>query len=96
MVMKNDAEVARELEKGSPGRKRPLVHLVLSGHTHALFPGLQALPSSARECEHPDLGDDQCQLIVGSLMQLDKFQKRGDWPHQCEILRIYPTFKGTK
>jgi 3',5'-cyclic AMP phosphodiesterase CpdA len=89
MVMKNDTDVARELVKGSPGGSRPLVHLVLSGHTHELFPRLEELPDNARECEHPDLGDDQCQLIVGTLMQLDTFQKRGDWPHQCEILRIY-------
>jgi len=89
MAMGNDAEVAGELDNGSPGGLRPLVHLVLSGHTHELFPELGRLPMSARQCEHPDLGIDQCQLIIGSLMQLDKFDKRQDWPHQCQVLRIY-------
>jgi hypothetical protein len=89
MVMRNATHVARKLEEGSPEGLKPIVHLVLSGHTHALFPKLQELPPNSRECEHNDLGYDQCQFIVGTLMQLDKFQQRGDWPHQCEILRIY-------
>jgi hypothetical protein len=37
----------------------------------------------------PDLGNDQCQFVVGTLMQLDKYRKRAQWPHQCEVLRLY-------
>jgi 3',5'-cyclic AMP phosphodiesterase CpdA len=37
MVMRNDKDVAIQLERGSPAGIRPLVHLVLSGHTHAYF-----------------------------------------------------------
>lgn len=89
MVMMNDGLVARFLDGSTPGGKHPLVHLVLSGHTHALFPGHGQLPVSVRMCNHWALGQDQCQLVVGSLMQLDRFSKRGDWPHQSQVLRFY-------
>jgi hypothetical protein len=89
MVMRNDRKVARFLDGKTGLGKHPIVHLVLSGHTHALFPEHGLLPPSARFCNHWALGQDQCQMIVGSLMQLDTFGKRGDSPHQCQVLRLY-------
>jgi hypothetical protein len=54
-----------------------------------MFPLFGYLPPTVRGCNHPTLGNDQCQLIVGTLMQVDRFGKRGNWPHQCEVLRFY-------
>jgi hypothetical protein len=90
MHMDNDSAVARAL--GGPSRVgvAPLAHLVLSGHTHKLFPKHGELPSDVRKkLPQPDLGMDQFQLIVGSLMQHDLLGDRGAWPHQCQILRFY-------
>jgi len=89
MVMSNDEKVAGVLETKSPAGAYPLVHLVLSGHTHSLYPLQGKLPLEPSLCTHPPLGSDQCQLIVGSLMQLDRYNKRLGWPHQCQILRLY-------
>jgi hypothetical protein len=89
MSLRNDSSVASVLDTPSPNGAYPLAHLVLSGHTHFLYPQHGTLPSQPSLCIHPDLGDEQCQLVVGSLMQLDKYQKRQGWPHQCEILRLY-------
>jgi hypothetical protein len=90
MSMSNDSDVARALDKPSPKGAYPLAHLVLSGHTHSLFPEHGKLPSQPYLCVQPDLGKDQCQLVVGSLMQIaDRYDKRKKWPHQCEVLRLY-------
>jgi Calcineurin-like phosphoesterase len=89
MSMKNDREVGAALGERSPRGAYPLAHLVLSGHTHALFPEHGKLPVQPSLCVHPDLGPDQCQLVAGTLMQLDRYQKRSGWPHQCELLRLY-------
>jgi hypothetical protein len=91
MVIANERAVGKRLEAAT----RP-VHLVLSGHTHALFPEHGVLPRSPRDVAHDPLGTDQCQLVIGTLMQVDRFGKRGDHPHQAEILRFYqdPTEPG--
>jgi hypothetical protein len=65
------------------------IHLVLSGHTHALYPEHGKLPTSPRACDHDPLDNDQCQLVVGSLMQVDRFAKRWPHAHQCQVLRFY-------
>ncbi len=83
-VIANESDVGRRLDVAPP-----FVHLVLSGHTHVLFPEHGKLPHSPRTCSHSPLGTDQCQLVVGTLMQVDRFQKRGDHPHQCQVLRFY-------
>ncbi|MEA2203245.1 MAG: hypothetical protein QOE77_21 [Blastocatellia bacterium] len=89
MSMKNDTDVAATLDRQSPNGAYPLAHLVLSGHTHSLYPEHGKLPSQPSLCLHPDLGDDECQFVVGSLMQLDWYGRRGQWPHHCEVLRMY-------
>lgn len=89
MHMDNDSAIARELRGAAPSGVAPLAHIVLSGHTHALFPEHGTLPPQVRNCAHPDLGPDQCQLVVGSLMQHDPLGTRGPWPHQCQVLRLY-------
>lgn len=93
MSMSNDSIVGRNLDVPSPGGAYPLAHLVLSGHTHFLFPCQGALPAQPSLCLHPELGNDQCQFVVGTLMQLDKYNKRSGWPHQCEVLRLYYSAK---
>jgi len=87
--MINQAGVGQRLDSNTPMGAHPIVHLVLSGHIHAPFPEMGKLPANPQACSHPRLGPEQCQLIVGSLMQADKFGKRGFWPHQCQILRFY-------
>jgi 3',5'-cyclic AMP phosphodiesterase CpdA len=89
MVMRNDSAVAVELDTPTPGGIHPVAHLIMSGHTHRLFPAHGTLPSQTALCNHHDLGDEQCQLVVGSLMQLDKLNQRLGWPHQCQVLRLY-------
>jgi 3',5'-cyclic AMP phosphodiesterase CpdA len=89
MVLRNDQKVAEALDTTSPAGTYPLVHLVLSGHTHSLYPLHGKLPAQPDRCIHPPLGSTQCQLVVGSLMQLDRYDKRLAWPHQCQILRLY-------
>ncbi len=89
MSMSNDSTVAKALDQPTPNGAYPLVHLVLSGHTHAFYPQHGTLPPQPSLCRHPQLGTEQCQFVVGSLMQLDRYGKRGAWPHQCEVLRLY-------
>lgn len=89
MSMSDDADVAKVLGERSDNGAYPLAHLVLSGHTHFLFPKHGELPLQPSSCMHPDLGSDQCQFVVGTLMQLDRFSKRPEYPHQCEVLRLY-------
>lgn len=89
MSMSNDSDVAKVLDKPSPQGAYPLAHLVLSGHTHCLYPEHGKLPVQPSQCLHPDLGSDQCQFVVGSLTQFDRCSKREGSPHQCEVLRMY-------
>lgn len=89
MSMKNDSDVATFLDMPRQNGAYPLVHLVLSGHTHYFYPRHGQLPSEPSLCNHPDLGDAECQFVVGSLMQLDKNGRRQGWPHQCQVLRFY-------
>jgi len=89
MSLSNDGQVAGILDTPTEKGAYPLAHLVLSGHTHFLYPQHGTLPTQPSLCVHPDLGNDQCQFIVGTLMQLDKYDKREGWPHQCEVLRLY-------
>jgi 3',5'-cyclic AMP phosphodiesterase CpdA len=89
MCMQNDSEVAKALDTTTVKGAYPLAHLVLSGHTHFLFPPHGKLPAQPQSCLHPDLGTNQCQFVVGTLMQLDRYNKRGKYPHQCEVLRFY-------
>ncbi len=89
MAMRNDDKVAKALDTPSTKGAYPLVHLVLSGHTHFLYPAHAALPPQPHLCMHGPLQSNQVQLVVGTLMQLDRYDKRHGWPHQCQILRFY-------
>jgi hypothetical protein len=90
MSMRNDRDFAKALDTPSNKQAYPLAHLVLSGHTHSLFPEHGTLPVQPYLCVHPELGNDQCQFVVGSLMQIaDRYDKRKKWPQQCEVLRMY-------
>lgn len=89
MSMTNDSDVARILDSPTAGGAYPLAHLVISGHTHSLYPDHGALQSEPCLLKHPDLGNDQCQFVVGTLMQLDMYNKRAQWPHQGQVLRLY-------
>jgi len=55
------------------------IHLILSGHTHETYP--DSFDNIHRS--------KPLQLVIGSLMQYDKYKIRGDYPHQCQIIRIY-------
>lgn len=72
----------------------PLAHLVLSGHTHGLFPKHGALPRNAGTPHHPPLGQHQLQLIVGSLSKAVRGVPPPAYdvntePHQCQVLRFF-------
>lgn len=88
MSMIDDRSVAEALSAPNTDGPYPLAHLVLSGHTHFLFPKHGTLPDRTFQCIHPYLGDEQCQFVVGSLMQLDRRQDE-KWTQQCEVLRLY-------
>ena len=65
----------------------PLAHLVISGHTHEVYPPFGSLPIKSDHTTHPPLARGTCQLIGGTLSQQDFDGKR--WPHQFELLRFY-------
>lgn len=99
MVLKNATEVSDRL-CGAGSRIKPLVHLILSGHTHSLHPLPDALPEQTRDEAQPLLGVDQCQFVTGSLLQARprgvgvlapttpdlRMARR---PHQCVALRLH-------
>lgn len=89
MVLRKWHLVCDFLKTGGGTGVSPLAHLILSGHTHQLSPSLFTLPETVRECDQIPLGDEQCQLVVGSLAQLDPKRTHGDHAHQCQILRFY-------
>jgi len=76
-----------------------MVHLILSGHTHKLFP--EVLPEAVGGLDHRPLGNDQCQLIVGTLSQVrvarsedpstarEPVDPERKYGHQCQILRFF-------
>lgn len=84
------------VDRLAPAREEPpLIHLVLSGHTHELFPPHGELPRDVTGCAHDPLVENQAQLVVGALMQdspraIAAPPKPPDPPrHQAEVLRIY-------
>jgi len=86
----NSRDVATRLNSASPlGTAPPLIHVLLSGHVHLMFPEYGRLPTTVGNCGHGYLGKKQCQLVVGSLMQEDPTGKRGLWTHQFQVLRFY-------
>jgi hypothetical protein len=89
MRLRHDGRIGQALDGETEGGRRPVVHLVLGGHTHVMFPRLGALPPTSDQCIHPTLGDEQLQLIIGPLMQIDLFNKRGEWPFQAQFLRFF-------
>jgi hypothetical protein len=94
MTMIDAVGVAQALVVPGTG---PLAHLVLSGHTHRLHPGLKSLPANAGFQHHPPLGQHQLQLIVGSLSKAVRFSgppsssgyDAAGEPHQCQVLRFF-------
>lgn len=88
MVLDDQESTCRFLDRGTDGA-RPLIHLILSGHTHFLSPGILTFPESFAGADQPPLGRHQCQITVGSLSQVDPDGVRGDFPQQCQIVRFY-------
>jgi hypothetical protein len=89
MVLNRQSMVCNFLRTGDGSGVAPLAHLILSGHTHDLSPPIFALPDAVRACDQIPLGNEQCQLVVGSLSQLDPGRKHGALAHQCQVLRFY-------
>jgi hypothetical protein len=100
MVLKNRGDLAARLAGATSGGARPWVHVVLSGHTHDLFPTPEeALPATANEARHAPLQPGQCQLVVSSAMQVEEFRRRivteegeveiENPSHIVEVLRCY-------
>ena len=81
----DEAGVSGRLARGGRG----LVELILSGHTHALFPGLGLLPDHASDAAQRHLAAGQVQMVVGTLLQKDEFEARNPYPHQGQLLRFW-------
>lgn len=98
MSMLNDTQVAQHLQTGPSIGVGPLAHLVLSGHTHRLYPAHGTLPPNAGFAYHPPLGLHQLQLVVGSLSKAirhspgvssgPRHDANGE-PHQFQVLRFF-------
>ena len=87
MIMRNDAQVADDLSDAGKPNHVPVAHLILSGHTHELFPPLGKLPDQTSVCYHTPLKHSQCQMIAASLSQ--RGPPDAQWPQQCQVLRLY-------
>lgn len=82
-----------------PGESEPMVHLVMSGHTHDGFPSLGLLPNGAGSTQHAPLETPQMQLVTPSLSQFNTLPAPTsnsyhadclfDFPYQFSLLRIY-------
>lgn len=83
MVLSNDKLVLDRLRNDdTTNGPHPYVHLVLSGHTHHGQPG-NKLPDNVRNIKQGTLGEDQLQLVSGSLMLL---QSRGKSARKSEAV----------
>lgn len=81
------------------GASEPLVHLVMSGHTHDGYPQLGLLPNGAGSTQHLPLDTPQVQLVTPSLSQFNKLPPPTgkshhadclyDFPYQFSLLRFY-------
>jgi hypothetical protein len=96
MSLLNDAQVAKALIRFDRRFKRgKLAHLVLSGHTHAAYPALGALPVRSTGQRFSPLADGQVQLVTGSLAQQASQQDRSRLPahsfipQQFQILTFF-------
>lgn len=90
MSLKGAHDVARQLQLG--GNQGLAAHLILSGHTHELFPDFEQLPRDAGFANHTPLGNNQLQLIAGSLTKAvhsNAIYTPRTQPHQFQILRFY-------
>lgn len=94
MSMINDEQVAQELFGGS-GTPDMVAHMVLSGHTHEVYPQRGALPDDVSLHTYFPLRNGQLQLIGGSLAKaVSKADQDacvgGDYvPHQFQILTFF-------
>jgi predicted MPP superfamily phosphohydrolase len=94
MTLQGAATVGKQLINSTGGATGPLAHLVLSGHTHNLYPGHGTLPPNAGTTRHPPLGLQQLQLVVGSLSKAIRYAAGGSYvvdaePHQFQVLRFF-------
>lgn len=95
MALRNADEVADALIAFDRRQRGKLAHLVLSGHTHAPFPALGALPRYAKGQHLQPLTDGQLQLIAGSLSQMPRAADRAACrdgrfvPHQFQVLTFF-------
>lgn len=97
MTLDNADLVAKTLKHhGHNGLSGSLAHMILSGHTHLLFPKFGRFSNDTPpHSKHLPLGGSQMQLIVGSLSQKVKSSLSmppGDpsaQPHQFQLLRFW-------
>jgi hypothetical protein len=86
-VLREASSVASQLQQPDPHTPDwPLVRIVLSGHTHKLYPSLGALPASPPTEQSP-LGQNQLQLTIGTLSQ--KRWNRSKQEQCWQLLRLY-------
>jgi len=94
MTLRGAPAAGKQLINSTGGAVGPLAHLVLSGHTHTLYPGHGTLPPNAGTTRHPPLGLQQLQLVVGSLSKAIRYAAGGSYvvdaePHQFQVLRFF-------
>ncbi len=97
MSLRDEKGVAKRL-LSAPKVSGALVHLVLSGHTHGLYPTFGGLPPNTGTPHHPPLGLHQMQLVTGSLSKAIRQSVMAgagvsngvdDEPHQFQVVRFF-------
>jgi len=89
MHLINDNEVANYLNTGSGSSPTPLAHIILSGHTHNVYPSAGNLTDHVSNCSHKPLTNNQCQFIIGSLSQRNLSGKVGPYSQQAQLLLFH-------
>ena len=98
-ILANRDTFAKELVTPSHAAK-PLVHLLLAGHTHEAYPSIGLMPNGLSSVQQPPLTHGFAQSVTPSLSQLLVGSVNGQsnyypdecarcFPYQCTLLRVF-------
>jgi 3',5'-cyclic AMP phosphodiesterase CpdA len=101
MHLRNDQDVGDALSRFHKRGRGKLASLILSGHTHSVFPAAGTLPADTRRQWYNTLGLGQLQLITGSVAQAASSGARLNGgadpvPHQFEVLTFFASPAGKR
>lgn len=101
-ILANRDPFAKDID-GPRHASKPLVHVLMAGHTHSAFPPLGLLPNGLGSARHPPLGGALVQMVTPSLSQtpVSAFSSATpsyypdacaqSFPYQCTLLRVFAT-----